>query len=352
MSSFSPAANQNLDLSPILGGQLEQFNLEALDSLSFTDWVWRAVNGELDISLGGISEWVFRTFFNELWLNISLIQQLLLIAVISAIIRCLSDSFKTKSVSELGFYVSYVMIVATIFASFRVSAGILTNLVVQATTMMEASIPLMLSLNAMSGNISSAALLNPILFMGMALMSRFIAHVFIPIVTAAAVLHIVNQLVEGEIFSKAVSLMKKGSMLALKFMVFLFLTLLALQKLSAPIVNNLALRTARAAAGAVPVVGGALNSAMDTVINLSSAARSGVLVALIIVICIAVSIPLLKLLSFMFIYKTIAALIQPICDSRIVNCLDGLGDFVGMLLGAGVLVSVMFIFTCIILLSF
>jgi len=244
------------------------------------------------------------------------------------------------------------MIVATIFASFRVSAGILTNLVVQATTMMEASIPLMLSLNAMSGNISSAALLNPILFMGMALMSRFIAHVFIPIVTAAAVLHIVNQLVEGEIFSKAVSLMKKGSMLALKFMVFLFLTLLALQKLSAPIVNNLALRTARAAAGAVPVVGGALNSAMDTVINLSSAARSGVLVALIIVICIAVSIPLLKLLSFMFIYKTIAALIQPICDSRIVNCLDGLGDFVGMLLGAGVLVSVMFIFTCIILLSF
>jgi len=340
------------DLSPILGGQLEQFNLEPLAPFSFTDWVWRAVNGELDISLGGIAEWVLRHFFEEVFLNAALIRQILLVAIISALIRCLSDSFKTKAVGELGFYVSYILIVATVFASFQVSLGILNNLVMQATGMMEASIPLMLSLTAMSGNISSAALLNPILFMGVTIMARFVTHVFIPIVTAAAVLHVVNQLVEGEIFSKAVALMKKGSMLALKFMVFLFLSLLALQKLSAPIVNNLALRTARAAAGAVPVVGGALNSAMDTVINLSAAARSGVLVALIIVVCVAVAVPLLKLLSFMFIYKAAAALIQPVCDKRLVNCLDGLGDFIGMLLGAGVLVAVMFIFSAVILLSF
>jgi len=340
------------DLSPILGSQLEQFNLEPLAPFSFTDWVWRAVNGELDISLSGISEWALRSFFHEVFLNAALIRQILLIAILSALIRCLSDSFKTKAVGELGFYVSYILIIATVFASFQVSIGILNNLVMQATGMMEASIPLMLSLTAMSGNISSAALLNPILFMGTAIMARFIAHVFIPVVTAAAVLHVINQLVEGGMFSKAVSLMKKGSVLALKLMVFLFLSLLTLQKLSAPIVNNLALRTARAAAGAVPVVGGALNSAMDTVINLSAAARSGVLVALVIVICVAVAVPLLKLLSFVFIYKAAAALIQPVCDARLVNCLDGLGDFIGMLLGAGVLVAVMFIFTCVILLSF
>ena len=345
--------NGNLyDLSPILGNHLSGWDLEPLETFSFTDWVWRAINGQLDLTVGGIAEGVARSFFNELWLNGTLIRSLLLIAVLSALIRCLSDSFKTKSVGELGFYVSYIMIIATIFASFRMSIGILTELVFQATSMMEASVPLMLSLAAMSGNVTSAAVLNPILFMSLTLMARFIAYVFIPLVTGAAVLHIVNLLVEGNIFSNLISLLNKIADTSLKFMVFLFLSLLALQKISAPIANNLALRTARAAAGAVPVVGGALNSAMDTIIHVSSAARSGVLVAMVIVIAMAAAVPIFKLLSFMFIYKFTAAVIEPISDGRIVKCLDGLGDYIGMLLGAGVLVALMFIFTCVILLSF
>jgi len=340
------------DLSPVLGNHLSQMDLEPLDPFSFTDWVWRAVSGELDLSLGGIIEGIMRIFFDELWLNGALIRQLLLIAVLSALIRCLSDSFKTKSVGELGFYVSYVLIIATVLTSFRLSAAILMDLVMQTTSMMEAAVPLMISLTAMSGNISSAAVLHPALFMGLTLMSRFIAYVFIPLITGAAILHIVNHMTEGSIFTKTTDLMKGGAKLTLKFMVFLFLSLIALKRVSAPIVDNLVLRTARAAAGAVPVVGGALNSAMDTVVNLSAAARSGVLVALVIVICVAVAVPLLKLLVFMFIYKLMAALVQPICDERIVKCLDGLGDYTGMLLGAGVLVSLMFIFTCVIMLTF
>jgi len=340
------------DLSPVLGSHLSQWDLEPLDDFSFTDWVWRAVNGELGLSPAAIAEAVMRSFFNELWLNGVLIRQLLLIAVLSALIRCLSDSFKTKSVGELGFYVSYILIIATVFASFRMSSGILMDLVTQSTGMMEAAVPLMISLTAMSGNISSAALMQPMLFMGITLMARFIAYVFIPLVTGAAILHMVNHLTEGSKFGKSAGMLKSGAKLMLKFVVFLFLSLLALQRISTPIINNLALRTARAAAGAVPMVGGALNSAMDTVIHLSEAAKSGVLVALVIVICVAVAVPLLKLVVFMFIYKLTAALVQPICDERIVKCLDGLGDYIGLLIGAGALVAVMFIFACVIMLSF
>ena len=340
------------DLSPILGNHLSQGDLEPLEAFSFTDWVWQAVNGELDLSLSGIVEIIIRIFFNELWLNGALIRQLLMITILSALIRCLSDSFKTKSIGELAFYVSYVLVIATAITSFRLSTAILTDLVMQTTGMMEAAVPVMISLTAMSGNISSAALLHPVLFMGLTLMARFISYIFIPLITGAAILHVISHLTEGSKFSKATVLIKNIAKLTLKFMVFLFLSLLALQRISAPIVDNLVMRTARAAAGAVPVVGGALNSAMDTVVNLSAAARGGVLVALVIVICVAVTVPLLKLLVFMFIYKLTAALVQPICDERIVKCLDGLGDYTGILLGAGLLVSVMFIFTCVIMLTF
>ena len=345
------AANLTGDLSPILGNHLSQFDLEPLDAFSFTDWIWRAISGDLDLTLSGIADIFMETFFRELLQNGALIRQLLLIAVLSAFISCLSSSFKNKSVGELGFYVCYVLIIATVFASFRMSAAILSDLVIQATGMMEAAVPLMISLLAMSGNISGATVMHPVLFMGINLMTRFVTFVYIPFVTAAAVLHMVNLLTEGNIFANGVKVLKKTSEIMLKFLVFLFLSLLTLQKISAPIINNLAMRTARAAAGAVPVVGGALNSAMDTVVNVSAAAKSGVLVALIIVICFAVALPLLKLLAFMAVYKITAAVIQPIADDRIVKCLDGLGDFTGMLLGAGVLVSIMFIFAAVIMLT-
>lgn len=342
------------ELSPILGNHLSQIDLQSLenDQFSFTNILWQAIGGELDLSLAGIADMVMRTFLSELWLNGVLFRQLLIIAILSALIKCLTDSFKSSSIGNVAFYVSYLIIITIIVSSFRISTGILTDMVGQMTGMMEASVPLMLSLAAMSGNVTGAAVLNPILFMGIAFMARFIAYVFIPLVTAAAILHMVDFMAGGDTFSNAIDIITSGAKTMLKFIIFLFLSLLALQKVSAPIVNNLALRTARAAAGAVPMVGGALNSAMDTVLNLSAAARSGVLVALIIVIALASAVPLLKLFSFMFVYKLVAAVIQPICDERIVKCLDGLGDYVGMLFYAGLLVSIMFVFTAVIMLSF
>ena len=340
------------DLSPILGNHLSHLDIKALDAFSFTDWMWRAISGELDLTMAGITGGIMRIFFDELWQNGVLIRHLLVITILSGLIRCLSDSFKTSQVGAVGFYASYVMIVALIINSFRISAMILSDLVMQVTGMMEAAVPLMISLTAMSGQIASAAVLNSALFIGLALIARFISYVFIPLVTAAAVLHMVNHMAGTDLFTKSVDIVKKGAKQALKFMMFLFLSLLALQKVSAPIANNLALRTARAAAGAVPVVGGALNSAMDTMVSLSTAARSGVLVALVIVICLAVAVPLIKLTVFMFVYKFTAALIQPIVDERLVKCLDGLGDYIGMLLYAGILLAAMFVLTSVIMLAF
>jgi stage III sporulation protein AE len=340
------------DLSPVLGSQLSQWDLTPLERISFTDWVWRAVNGELDLSVVGLTQTVLHMFFDELFRNGALIRQLLIVAIISAFIKCLSDSFKNKSVGEVGFYVCYLLVIVAAFTSFRMSIGILTDLVTQTTGMMQAAIPLMISLMVMSGNIAGAAVFQPVLMLGITALAGFIAYIFIPLLTAAAVLHIVNYIAEGNIFYRLTLLVKKVAELSLKFMVFVFLSLLALQRISAPILNNLAVSTARAAAGAVPVVGGALTSAVDTVLNLGNAAKSGVLVALVIVICVAVAIPLLKLAAFVFIFKLTAALIQPICDERIVLCIDGLGTFTGYLLGAGALVAVMFVSACVIMLMF
>ena len=347
--------NAQSDLSAILGNQLSQFELSGLDmpaAPSFAELVGAAVSGEIDFSLSGIAEAGFKIFFNELLLNNQLMRQLLIIAVFSALLKCLSDSFKYKSAGELGFYVSYIMMTLLAMSSFHLAAGILSGAAARLSGMMEASVPLVISLLALSGNVS-AAVFHPTLFLGINLLGRFISVIFIPLVTAAAALTALNHLMEKPPpLTRLALLLKKGAGWMLNGIVALFALLLTLQKISVPIVNNFALRTARAAANAVPVVGGALNSAMDTVLYVGAAAKSGVMVALVVVIVLAAAAPVLKMLAVMLVFKLAAAVTQPVCDERFVLCVDEIGSFMGQLAGAGALIAVMFVSAAGILLLF
>ena len=103
--------------------------------------------------------------------------------------------------------------------------------------------------------------------------------------------------------------------------------------------------------GAIPVVGGVLNGAIDSVMYFSDAVKSGALVTIILIIISICVVPTIKILAIVITYKLMAAVIQPISDPRIVKCIDSIGSYTAMLLGCVVLVMVMFIFSVMIILS-
>ncbi|MCL2610140.1 MAG: stage III sporulation protein AE [Defluviitaleaceae bacterium] len=108
------------------------------------------------------------------------------------------------------------------------------------------------------------------------------------------------------------------------------------------VLNNLAIRGVRNAAGAVPIVSGALSGGIDSVIYLATGTKSAAIIATIIVLVIVCAVPIIKLFVMSFIYKFVAAIIQPICDKRIVKCLNVIGDFTGILLAISATVVLMF----------
>jgi stage III sporulation protein AE len=345
---------ENTDLSSILGSHLSQHDVSGLQTPglpAFTDLVMQLLNGEFDLSLAGILNKAMRLIFNELFLNTQLIRQLLIIAILSALLKCLTDAFKHKSAGELGFFVTFCMMVVLAATSFRVCVGILQELVSTVGFFMEAAIPLVVGALALSGNVAGAAFFHPVLFMGIGLITRFISVVFIPAITAAATLTIVSCLSEENPLAYMAALFKKCAEWVLKGIVGVFMVLLTLQKFSVPVVNNFALSTAKTAVGAVPVVGSAMNAAVDTVLYFGQASRSIIMVALVIVLIFALSAPLIKLLAFMLVYRLLAAAVQPVSEDRFVKCLDGIGTYMGALLGAGAIVGVMCVFAVIILLG-
>jgi stage III sporulation protein AE len=82
------------------------------------------------------------------------------------------------------------------------------------------------------------------------------------------------------------------------------------------------------------------------------AAKSGVLVALVITLCVVMAAPVIKMLVLMLVYKLAAAVSQPLCDLRLTICLEGIGEYMGTLVSAGALLGVAGLYTAVMLLSF
>ena len=318
----------------------------------FRDLVGQAIRGELDLSFGGILSAGMQLIFGEFSASSQLLRQLLIIAILSALISCLTEAFKHKSAGELGFYVTFLMAMGLAISSFYLSVQILNGIISLASNIMLASIPLMLAIMAISGNVVGAASFHPLMFFAFHLLTRFIAMVYVPLIMASAGLGMVNHLTDTVKLDKLSEVLQKVAGWALKGILVVFAFLLTLQRFSAPIVSNLAMRATYGAVGAIPVVGSALNAAMYTVTHFGAAARSGVLVALVIVLCVVMIVPLIKLFVLSCMYRITAGFVQPVADARLVNCLDVAGKHLGHMFSAATLTGVMCIYVVVILLSF
>ena len=350
-----PAASMNA-VEILDSIQLERYDLAPLNVPNmprFIDIVRDALSGQLDLTPTGLMNAFANVLFGEFVANGQLIRQLLIIAIIGALMSVLTEAFKHKSAGETGFYVTFLMTAAIAVSSFYIAVDVLTRLISTITVIMQASLPLMVGVLMMGGNFVGAAGFNSVLFFALQFLAQFIAGIFVPLILAAAAVDIASRLsADGEKLDKLAELMRKIADWTLKGILAMFAFLLTLQRFTAPIVNNVAIRTSRNVVGAVPVVGNALTAAMDTVVSFSQAARSGVLVAMVLVLCAVLAGPVIKILALSFMYKAIAALIQPVADKRLTTLMDSIGKHLSMLFTAAVLIGVMCIYTVIILLSF
>jgi len=318
----------------------------------FRDLVGQVIRGELDLSLGGVLGGIGQVIFGEFSANTGLLRQLLIIAILGALMSCLTEAFTHKSAGELGFYVTFLMSLLLAISSFYLSVQILNGIVGLASNIMLAAIPLMLAIMAISGNFVGAASFHPLMFFALQLVARFITTVYVPLVLASAGLDMANHISDAVKLDKMAEMLGKIADWALKGILLAFGLLLTLQRFSAPIISNLAYRATHSAVGAIPVVGSALNAAMETVTHFGSSARSGLLVALVIVLCVAMATPLVKLFVLSWMYRLIAALVQPVADKRLVKCMDSAGKHMGQLFTAAALIGIMCLYSVIILLSF
>jgi stage III sporulation protein AE len=126
-------------------------------------------------------------------------------------------------------------------------------------------------------------------------------------------------------------------------MLTVFLGVISVQGVASSSVDGMTIKTAKFAMDKfVPIVGKFLNDAFDTVVSCSMLIKNGIGIAGLIVLLMICLFPLIKIFSIIVIYKVTSALIEPILDNQIVNCLNDMGNSLLIIFSAVVSVGVLF----------
>lgn len=309
---------------------------------SFEDMVSSLMQGDVEVEENGWKKYCYEIFLKELEANIGILVKLILLAVITAIFTNMSGTVGKGLISENGFYITYLIMTALLMSSFYLIYQVAEDTVTDLIQIMEALIPTYMMAVSFSSGVTSSAILQESMVLGISAVSWGIRKIVFPCIQLFVVLQLVNNLQEEDFFSKFGELIQTGVKWLLKSILAVVVGMNAIKSMLAPAADSVAAAALQRGLGAVPG-GQALNAVSGVVIGSGILIKNAIGVGGMLLIAMAVTLPIIKMSVFILSYKFIAALLQPISDKRMIQGIQGISEGGQLLMTAVLTVIVLFL---------
>jgi stage III sporulation protein AE len=281
--------------------------------------------------------------FKEIATNIHLLGKLLFLAVLCALLQNLQNSFEQSAISLLAYSVCFIFLSVIALSAFYQGLTLARETVSNMVGFMEALLPLLLSLLAGVGALTSAALLTPLMLLVVSVTSVVVKDIILPLLFLTAILECVNYLSGSYKLSNLTGVLKQAGMMTLGLVLVVFIGIVSIQGVAGSVADGLTLRTAKyATATFIPVVGKMFADTVELVMGASLLLKNAVGIFGVLAIALICALPLIKLISLIVVIKIAGALIQPMGDEKMAKCLDAMGNNLLLVFGALLTVALMF----------
>ena len=322
--------------------EAQKYTENTLEDININELFTSAITGKID------NETIFKSIIKivgkEIVNCITVLGSIIVIIVIHSILKSISDGLENKSISQITYYVQYILIVTLIMSNFADIINMIRTSISNLVGFMNSLVPILITLMLTTGSITSAGLLEPIILFIITFIGNFITAIIIPFVLISTALSIVSKVSSRIQIDKLSKFFNSTVVWILGITLTLFVGIISVEGSLSSTVDGITAKTAKAAvSNFIPVVGKILGDAVDTVIGCSNILKNALgLVGVIVVIGICIS-PIIKLAVLMGLYYLAGALCQPIADEKIVKLLDEMGGTFKLLLAIMCSISVMLI---------
>lgn len=318
---------------------LEELDFSGLDEVldrqdttkdfDFRGLVEKLISGE-KIDKKWLLEEVKVIIFQELNQSRGYLIQIVLLVVAFALLYNFSNVFENAAVTDISFYIVYMILLALLMKSFLIMSGILNETLKGMLDFMRALMPAFcLSIMFSTGTATSMGFYQLTLFL-IYLIENVLLYMVVPAVHIYILLELLNHLTGEELISKMTELMESGVKWVLKIMFTIVIGINVVQGMLNPVIDGFKTSAFARTAGMLPGIGGSIQGVTEIMVGSGIIIKNGVGMAGILVLLLMCAGPMIKVGILTLLYKLTGAVVQPIADKRLAGCINGMGKGAGL----------------------
>lgn len=250
----------------------------------------------------------------------------LMTALTAAVFSNFAGAFKSRQISDISFYIMYMLLITLCLTSFRISAEGLEDRLSALVDFMRVLCPsYFLAVAFASGSVTSLFFYNVILFL-IYVVELVIVRFLLPVVNIYIMVRVLGNLTGEDFLSEFADLIRKAVSWILKTLLICVVSVNVVQGLLAPAIDAVKRSALTRTAEALPWVGNAVGGVAEVVLGTAVLIKNGIGMAGAVITIAICAVPIFQMLIMAFMYKLAAALVQPVSDKRITTCISGISE--------------------------
>ena len=315
------------------------------ETMGFADAVRQIMLGNTDAGREAMKEILWERMFGAWEVNRKSILYLILLAIAAAVFISFSDIFQTRQVSQISFYMIYLLVIGICLASFQAASEWMANGVHTLTGFMKVLYPVYFAaVTVAKGSVSSLAFYHLAIIL-IVVIEELLLHLIVPGIHMYVIIRVMNSLQSEDYLSKFAELLETAIGWGLKTLMGGMIGLNVIQGMLGPAIDTVKRSAVTRGMEMVPGVGDLLGGTAEVALGTAVLIKNSIGIVgmfLCLVLCLA---PLLQLAVITLGYKLAAALVQPVSDKRITECIGGVGEGCRMLMNCIFVTGILFLVT-------
>ncbi len=291
--------------------------------ISFSDMVGQLMgNGIEQDEMKDMGEYIKDVFYKEFADVKPLFIEIIILLISFSLLNQLFAN-REKYISSMSFFVVYGMLMILLMQSFVLLSDIVCQGIDMVISFLTVIIPVFASSLIISGDMASAGVFYELSFGTIYILEWAMRTFLVPGIHIFVLLEFLNHLMEEEKFSKLADLMESCICGFLKITFAGVIGFGGIQSLLTPAKDKVSENMILKSLSAIPGVGNSIGATGELVFSCGMLIKNSVGVAALIFLVFICLVPVIKVLLISFSYRFTAAILQPIGDRRLIQCING-----------------------------
>ncbi len=313
--------------------------------MTFRQLLGTILEGDLTQAGNLLGIWCKDRLFYEIRTGRNTLKQLLLLAILAAILTNFSGLVRNRHISDIGFYLIYLMVITLSVSSFAAVLESAKEQMHLLTEFLKVLAPVYIFAVGLTCGLTTSAMFYHMLLVLIYLIELVAVQFLLPIIHVQVLVGVLNNLSEEDYLSKFGELLELGIKWTMKLMFSGVIGLNLVQGILGPALDTVGRRTIFKGMEMLPGVGDIVGGIGQIAAGAAALIKNGIGVGAAIICVMICLVPVMQTAVLVILYKGAAAVIQPISDRRITDCLSGIGDGFHMLLKLLLTSGVLFLIT-------